>query len=148
MVVTCRKCRMLVCDDAWRLLFFLTSEEGDGNCQEMPQNVGKCRKIQGAVNHEVHIVNRNTGIWEAECAWFTVCTSRLSTTNAGSMGANFCFGGKDDRQRTLVIRITAITLASDSAITIARDFTYLSSWECLVDFAREVLRRYLVVRAL
>ena len=31
-----------------------------------------------------------------------------------------CFGGRYDRQRTLVIRIAAITLASDSAITIAR----------------------------
>ena len=31
-----------------------------------------------------------------------------------------CFGGMYDRQRTLAIRIAAITLASDSAITIAR----------------------------
>ena len=30
------------------------------------------------------------------------------------------FGGRCDRQRTLVIRIAAITLVSDSAITIAR----------------------------
>ena len=32
---------------------------------------------------------------------------------------SLCFGGWYDRQRTLVIRIAAITLASDSAITIA-----------------------------
>ena len=31
-----------------------------------------------------------------------------------------CLGGRYDRQRTLAIRIAAITLASDSAITIAR----------------------------
>ena len=31
-----------------------------------------------------------------------------------------CFGGRDELQRTLAIRIAAITLASDSAITIAR----------------------------
>ena len=31
-----------------------------------------------------------------------------------------CFGGRYDRQRTLAIRIAAITLASDSAITMAR----------------------------
>ena len=36
------------------------------------------------------------------------------------MRTNFCFGGRDDRQRTPAIRIAAITLASDSAITIAR----------------------------
>ena len=32
-----------------------------------------------------------------------------------------CFAGSYDRQRTLVIRIVAITLASDSAITITRN---------------------------
>ena len=41
------------------------------------------------------------------------------TTNAGSM-RRVCFGGRYNRQRTLVIRIAAITLASDSTITIAR----------------------------
>ena len=33
---------------------------------------------QGRANHEVQTVNRNTGIFEAECAQFTVCTSRFS----------------------------------------------------------------------
>ena len=47
--------------------------------------------------------------------------SNRSTTNAGSMTTNFSvWGGEYDRQRTLVIPIAAITLASDSAITIAR----------------------------
>ena len=41
--------------------------------------------------------------------------------NAGSTRTKFCvFRERYDRQRTLVIRIAAITLASDSAITIAR----------------------------
>ena len=45
----------------------------------------------------------------------------VNTTNAGSTRTNFCvFRGRYDRQRALVIRIAAITLASDSAITIAR----------------------------
>ena len=47
--------------------------------------------------------------------------SNRCTTNAGSMGTTFrVCGGKNDRQRTLVIRIAAITPASDAAITIAR----------------------------
>ena len=47
--------------------------------------------------------------------------SNRSATNAGSTRTKFCvFGGRCDRQRTLVIRIAAITLTSDSAITIAR----------------------------
>ena len=42
--------------------------------------------------------------------------------NAGSTRTNFCvfFKGRDDGQRTLVIRIAAATLANDSAITPAR----------------------------
>ena len=44
--------------------------------------------------------------------------SNRSATNAGSTRTEFCaFGVKYDRQRTLVIRIAAITLASDSAMT-------------------------------
>ena len=44
-----------------------------------------------------------------------------STMNAVSVRTNFCVsGGGYDRQRTLAIRIAAITLTSDSAITIAR----------------------------
>ena len=47
--------------------------------------------------------------------------SNRGTTNAGSTRTNSCvFRGRYDRQRTLAIRIAAITLASDSAITIAR----------------------------
>ena len=47
--------------------------------------------------------------------------SNRNATNAGSTRTNFCvFRGRYDRQRTLVIRIAAITLASDSAITIVR----------------------------
>ena len=47
--------------------------------------------------------------------------SNRSATNAGSTRTKFCvFRGRYDCQRTLVIRIAAITLASDSAITIAR----------------------------
>ena len=48
--------------------------------------------------------------------------SHRSATNAGSsMRTKFCvFRGRYGRQRTLVIRIAAITLASDSAITLAR----------------------------
>ena len=47
--------------------------------------------------------------------------SDRSTTKAGSVRTNFrVLGGRYDRQRTLAIRIAAITLASDSAITIAR----------------------------
>ena len=47
--------------------------------------------------------------------------SDRSATNAGSMRTKFCVSrGRYDRQRTLVIRITGITLASDSATTIAR----------------------------
>ena len=42
-------------------------------------------------------------------------------TNAGSMRTSFCvFGGRYDHQRTLVIRIAARTLPSDSAIAIVR----------------------------
>ena len=45
--------------------------------------------------------------------------SNRSTTNAGSARTKFCvFKGRYDRQRTLAIRIAAITV--DSAITIAR----------------------------
>ena len=44
-----------------------------------------------------------------------------NATNAGSTRTKFCvFRGRYDHQRTLVIRIAAITLASDSAITMAR----------------------------
>ena len=44
-----------------------------------------------------------------------------SATNAGSMRNKLCvFRVNYDRKRTLVIRIAAITLASDSAITLAR----------------------------
>ena len=47
--------------------------------------------------------------------------SNRSATNAESTRTKFCvFRGRYDRQRTLVIRIAAITLASDSAITLAR----------------------------
>ena len=47
--------------------------------------------------------------------------SNHSATNAGSTRTKFCvFREAYDRQRTLVIRIAAITLASDSAITLAR----------------------------
>ena len=47
--------------------------------------------------------------------------SNRSATNAGSTRTQFrVFRMRYDRQRTLVIRIAAITLASDSAITIAR----------------------------
>ena len=47
--------------------------------------------------------------------------SNRDATNAGSTKTKFCvFRGRYDRQRTLVIRIAAITLASDSAITLAR----------------------------
>ena len=47
--------------------------------------------------------------------------SNRSATNAGSTRTKLCvFRGRDDRQRSLVIRITATTLTSDSAITIAR----------------------------
>ena len=47
--------------------------------------------------------------------------SNRNATNGGSTRTNFCVSrGRYDRQRTLVIRIAAITLASDSAITIAR----------------------------
>ena len=35
-------------------------------------------KGQVSTSHEVHIVNQNIGIWEAENAKFTVCTSRFS----------------------------------------------------------------------
>ena len=43
------------------------------------------------------------------------------TANAGSTRRKFCvFRGRYDRQRMLVIRIAAIILASDSAITLAR----------------------------
>ena len=39
----------------------------------------------------------------------------------GLQGANsVVLGGRSDHQRTLVVRIAAITIASDSAITIAR----------------------------
>ena len=37
-----------------------------------------------------------------------------------------CFGGRYELQRTLAIQVAAITLASDSATTIAR-FAHLSS---------------------
>ena len=44
------------------------------------------------------------------------------------MRTNLCiFGGRYDRQRTLAIRIAAITLAGDSLITIAR-FAHLTRW--------------------
>ena len=50
--------------------------------------------------------------------------SNRSGMNAGSARTpptKFCiFRGRYDRQRTLLIRIAAITLASDSAITLAR----------------------------
>ena len=47
--------------------------------------------------------------------------SNRNATNAGSTRTKYrVFRGRYDRQRTLVIRIAAITLASDSAITIAR----------------------------
>ena len=47
--------------------------------------------------------------------------SNRSTMNTGPMRTKFCvFRGRYDRHRTLAIRIAAITLASDSAITIAR----------------------------
>ena len=47
--------------------------------------------------------------------------SKRSAANAGSTRTNFCvFRGRCDHQRTLVIRVAAITLASDSAITLAR----------------------------
>ena len=46
--------------------------------------------------------------------------SNRSTTNAGSASINLCLVGRYDRQRTLVIRIAAITLASHLVITIAR----------------------------
>ena len=47
--------------------------------------------------------------------------SNRSATNAGSTSTKFCvFRGQYDRQRTLVFRIAAVTLASYSAITIAR----------------------------
>ena len=47
--------------------------------------------------------------------------SSRSATNTGSTRTKFCvFRGNYDRQRTLVIRIASITLASDSAITLAR----------------------------
>ena len=46
--------------------------------------------------------------------------SNRGTTNAVSVRTNFCVFEGYDRQRTLAIRIAAITLASDSAITIAR----------------------------
>ena len=36
-----------------------------------------------------------------------------------------CFQGRYELQRTLAIRIAAITLASDSAITLASDFAHL-----------------------
>ena len=44
-----------------------------------------------------------------------------SQRNAGSTRTKFCgLRGRHDSQRTLVIRIAGITLASDSAITLAR----------------------------
>ena len=47
--------------------------------------------------------------------------SNRNATNAGSTRTTFCvFRRRYDRQRMLVIRIAAITLASDSAITLAR----------------------------
>ena len=49
----------------------------------------------------------------------TRMNANRSTMNAGSMRTNFCVS-EGDSQRTLVIRIAAIALASDSAITIAR----------------------------
>ena len=49
--------------------------------------------------------------------------SNRGTTNAESMRSNFCvFRGRYDCQRTLVLRIAVIALASNSAITIARFF--------------------------
>ena len=47
--------------------------------------------------------------------------SNRSAANAGRMRTKSCvLGGRYELQRTLAIRIAAITLASDSAITIAR----------------------------
>ena len=47
--------------------------------------------------------------------------SNRSATNVGSMRTKFCvFRGIYDCQRTLVIRISVVTLASDSATTLAR----------------------------
>ena len=47
--------------------------------------------------------------------------SNHSATSARSKRTKFCvFRGRYDRQRTLVIRIAATTLASDSALTLAR----------------------------
>ena len=48
--------------------------------------------------------------------------SSRNATNAGPMTQDqfLCFGGRYELQRTLAIRIAAITLASDPAITIAR----------------------------
>ena len=51
----------------------------------------------------------------------TNCTVRIATQRVQSYEDQcLCFGGRYDRQRTLVIPITAIALASDSLITIAR----------------------------
>ena len=60
--------------------------------------------------------------------WNEYCTnecqsrdSNRSARNAGSTRTKFCFLGElYDRQRMLALRIAAKTLASDSAITIAR----------------------------
>ena len=49
------------------------------------------------------------------------CTAFESQHNESRVYEDYflCFGGSYDCQRTLVIRIAAITLASDSAITIS-----------------------------
>ena len=50
-----------------------------------------------------------------------IAQANRSTTKAGPMRTNFCLlGGKCDRQRKLVIGISAITLTRHSAITMAR----------------------------
>ena len=52
------------------------------------------------------------------------------------MRTSFSFGGRNDRQRTLVIRIAAITLASDSAITNARFRPSKQRTKCVLQEAK------------
>ena len=67
-----------------------------------------------------------TAAWS--CTWNEYYTnerqsrdSNRSAANAGPMRTKSCvLGGRYELQRTLAIRIAAITLASDSGITIAR----------------------------
>ena len=71
------------------------------------------------LNRQSLVFSERDQLWQAIPEYYTnerqLRDSNRSATNAGSTRTNFCvFWGRYDRQRTLVLRVAAIILASDS----------------------------------